>query len=230
MKLGRSYVWNPTFEQENLVYWLQHNSNLTTDGSLVTHWASAKAGATDRWSQSTANAKPTLSASVGTKGGVDFDGVDNHLIGTQFTLNGEYVMGVRFTVEDADAGNDVLVGDITSSNNFLRLNSSETVGIKHSSGQKIFTMDAGSIFTAESDHTLVIARDSGDIIRIWMDGVLQTDTETAAGNFLVDGLGARASITNFFSGVIYEVCIFDQVYSPRIAERLSEYLMSLKID
>ena len=230
MKLGSSYVWNPSLEGDNLEYWLQHNTNLTLDGDSVVHWADGKSGSLSRWSQATATNQPSLAETDGAKRGVDFDGNDNYLTGTQITLTGTYVLGVRFKIEDANAGNDVLVGDLSSANNFVRLNNPSQIGIKHSSGQKVFDMNSGAIFDQDSSFSLVIGRSGDDVISIWVDGVLQSDTETAAGSFLVDGLGARSGITNYFSGVIFEICIFKDTYSTRLAENLSRHLMSLKID
>ena len=231
MKIGSSHVWNPSMEGDTLRYWLQHNSNLFLSGDQVVHWSSAVTGSTERWSQSTETNRPiVVTEGTGALGGVDFDGNDNYLTGTQLTLTGTYVLGVRFKLEDNVAGNDVLVGDLSASNNFVRLNNPSQIGIKHSSGQKIFDMNSGAIFDQDSSFSLVIGRSGDDVISIWVDGVVQSDTETAAGNFLVDGLGARSGITNYFSGVIFEICIFKDTYSTRLAENLSGHLMSLKID
>ena len=140
------------------------------------------------------------------------------------------MLGVKFKVEDATAANDVIMGDMTSNNNMIRLNDENTIGIKHSSGQKQFTLNNASYFTSNTTHHLVIGRDGSDLISLWVDGVKQTSTATGAGDFLLDGLGARSGPANYFSGVVFELVVFNALYSDELADQLSEHLMSLKID
>ena len=37
-------------------------------------------------------------------------------------------------------------------------------------------------------------------------------------------------MTNFFQGVVFELVVFNNLFSDDLAERLSGHLMSLKID
>ena len=234
MRLGSNQVWNPTHEPSiSLAFWLAHYTNVTVESEgIVSHWSQNKDGSTARWSQETEAKQPTLSEQNGALGGVDFSG-DDYLYGNQITLGGEYVLGIKFKVEDATASNDVIVGDIDQANNFIRLNDENTIGLKHSSGQKTFNLNNTSYFTAETHHHLVVGRDSSDDIFIWVDGVKQTATANAGGDFLLDGMGARNSGgtgTNFFQGVVFELVVFNNLFSDDLAERLSGHLMSLKID
>ena len=81
--------------------------------------------------------------------------------------------------------------------------------MKISSTQKVFDLDTASEFTAGTTHVLVINRDSNDLISVWWNGTKQADQETQAGSLLLDGMGARAAITNYFSGVIYEFVVIE---------------------
>lgn len=230
MKIGSNYMWNPTHEGDSLEFWLANNTGITLSDDTVEHWADNRAGSTRRWSQSTAANQPNWDDD---SKGLDFDGSNDYITGSsiadQVTLDDHYLLGIRFKVEDATATNDVIAGDLNESNNFIRLNNANTIGIKHSSGQKTFPLNDASYFTSGTHHTLVVGRDGADVIRLWIDGVLQTSTASAAGSFKLDGLGARSGITNYFSGQIYELVVFKNLYSARIAQRISEHLMGLYI-
>jgi len=235
MKLGQGVkintsVWNPT-KTSDLVLWLAYNTGLTVDEGLVTHWQDNIAGSTKRFSQSTVSYKPTFSTATATNLGVLFDGTDNYLTGDQLTLTDEFVLGVKFTITDASVSNDVVTGDMDTASNWIRINDQNTIGVKTSGSQKTTDMDA-SVFTNNSTHNLAIGRNSSNVLSFWLDGVKQTNTATSAGNFLIDGLGARNSgggVTNYFTGAVYELIVIDNVYSDELGEQVSLHLQSIII-
>ena len=118
MRLGSNNVWNPT--KDDAKFWLGHNSGYTLDGATIEHWANL-ASYGGRFSQVTESLRPVRQVSEGITGGALFDGTDDYLAGTQFTLTGEFTIGVKLKILDEVANNDVCIGDLTTANNFIRL-------------------------------------------------------------------------------------------------------------
>ena len=215
MKLGvnikPSTPWNPS-KDKKLAFWLAFDTKQDVTDARLETWHNNVAGSEIQWAQEEPDNCPMKLAA----GGIDFDATSNHYItGSQLTITGEFAIGIKFKVEDATASNDVLFGDITSNNNFIRLNDQNTIGMKISSTQKVFDLDTASEFTAGTTHVLVINRDSNDLISVWWNGTKQADQETQAGSLLLDGMGARAAVTNYFSGVIY---VFRVKITPKITQ------------
>ena len=227
MKLGlglniSNNVWTPT-HSAGLEFWFAKGTGITESSNAISKWTNS-VNTSQSFDQATAGEKPTLVAA--SDYAIDFDGGDN-LTGTQFTFDGTFVIGIKFTVEDANAGNDVLIGDNTSANNFLRLNDSNTIGIKTSSTQGALDVNVATQFQNGATAHLVATRDGSNVVRYWIDGTLQTNTVTKSGDFLVDSVGCRATDTNFFSGKIWEVVAYKDVYSVELAENLSRHLTTI---
>ena len=207
MRLGSNNVWNPT--KDDAKFWLGHNSGYSLDGATIRHWDSLDVYG-GRFSQSTEAQRPVIE-----HGAALFDGTDDYLAGTQFTCHPDLT---------------VKLGDLTTANNFIRLNSVTQIGIKTTGSQKTIDSNEGAeIFNENDTRCLVIGRDDADLVTAWVDGIAQIDTETSAGSFLIDGLGARSGPANLFSGIIYEFIVFNQS-SDELSKNLSEHLMALKID
>ena len=215
-------VWNPTMHS-GLEFWFAKGTGITESSDAISEWTNY-VNTSQSFSQATAGEKPTLVSA--SDYAVDFDGGD-HLSGTQFTFADEFVIGIKFTVEDANAANDVIIGDNTSSANFIRLNDSNTIGIKVSGSQAQVDVNVATQFQNGVTTHLVATRDSSNVIRYWIDGVLQTNTGTKSGDFLVDSIGVRATDTNFFSGKIWEVVAYKDLYSKELATLLSEHLKTI---
>ena len=229
MKLS-SNTWNPT-ESSGLALWLAYNTGISTVLGKVTQWSNYLTGSSDRFIQLTETNQPLFSDETDTKYGVDFDGADNYLIGPQYTLSGAFTIGLKFTVQDANASNDVITGDLTTLNNWIRLNDGDTLGIKTTGGQKTINLDS-TVFDQNDTAHLVVSRNDADRIEIWVNGAKQTNSATSEGEFLVDGLGARNSgsnLTNYFARVIYEVVLYDGAQSDELSEQVCNHLQSIKI-
>jgi hypothetical protein len=232
MKLSPK-VWNPTLVAgNNLELWLAYNTGITVSGGLVSQWRTNVSGSNKNFAQSTTNYKPSFSEADATEHGVIFDGTDNYMGGDQFTLTDEFVVGIKFTITDSSVTNDVVTGDMDAANNFIRINDTNTIGVKTSGSQKSIDMDEATVFEDDTTHNMVVGRDESNNIRIWLDGLKQTDTAVSEGDFLIDGLGARNSgggVTNFFTGVVYEFIIVNKVYSDELAKNVSLHLKSVNI-
>jgi len=227
MKLGlglniSNNVWNPA-HSAGLEFWFAKGTGITESSNAISKWTNS-INTSQSFDQATAGEKPTLVAA--SDYAIDFDGGDN-LSGTQFTFTDEFVIGIKFTVEDVNAANDVIIGDNTTVANFIRLNDSNTIGIKASGTQVQVDVNSATQFNSGVTTHLVATRDGSNVIRYWIDGVLQTNTATKSGDFLVDSLGVRATDSNFFTGKIWEVVAYKDVYSTELAELLSGHLQTI---
>ena len=215
-------VWNPA-HSAGLEFWFAKGIGITESSNAISKWTNS-VNTSQSFDQATASSKPTLVAA--SDYAIDFDGNDN-LTGTQLTFTDTFVIGIKFTVEDANAANDVLIGDNTSTSNFLRLNDANTIGIKTSSTQGSADVATSTQFNSGVTTHLVATRDGSNVVRYWIDGTLQTNTVTKSGDFLVDSIGVRAEDTNQFSGKIWEVIAYKDVYSVELAELLSGHLQTI---
>ena len=227
MKLGlglniSNNVWNPT-HSEGLEFWFAKGTGITESSNAISKWTNS-VNTSQSFDQATAGEKPTLVAA--SDYAIDFDGGDN-LQGTQFTFTDEFVIGIVFEIEDADAANDVLVGDNTTANNFLRLSDTNTITIKTSGSNKNLDIDTPSAFAQDTKYRMVFTRDGSNVCRAWIDGVLQSNTATSAGDFLVDNIGVRNTDLHDFSGKIWEVIAYKDVYSIELATLLSGHLQTV---
>ena len=105
----KTSVWNPTIHK-GLEFWFAKGTGITESSNAISKWTNS-VNTSQSFDQATADEKPTLVAA--SDYAVDFDGGDS-LSGTQFTFDGSFVIGMKFTIEDSNAGNDVLIGDNTS--------------------------------------------------------------------------------------------------------------------
>jgi len=224
MKIGlsnsiSSNVWNPT-SSNGLEFWFARNTGITADSGTkkISSWSNF-ANPTETMVQATAGEQPQLVGDA-----VDFDGGDNLQSSTQYTFTGSFVIGIIFEIEDADASNDVLVGDNTSSNNFLRLNDTNTVAIKTTGSARSLDIDTPAAFAQDTVYSFVYARDGSDVCRCWINGVLQVDTVTSAGDFLVDAIGVRATDLHDFSGKMWELIAYKDNYSLELVGYINDHL------
>ncbi len=223
MKLGiNSNTWNPT-KHSGLEFWFAKGTGITQSINKISEWTNF-VNTNESFGQLTADEKPTLIAD--SDYAIDFDGGD-HLTGQQYTFEGEFTIGIKFQVEDANAANDVIIGDNTTAANFIRLNDANTIGFKAGGTQATVDVNTSTQFNSEVETVLVVTRGSDDTIKYCIDGVVQTNTVTKSGTFLVDSLGARATDTNFFSGKIWEVVAYNGESGNVLVTLLSNHLLTI---
>ena len=234
MRLSSNNIWNPS--KDIPIFHLSFNTGILIDeASLVTKWNDNVAGSTKYWGQTTETYKPTqiIDGAAAKQWSIQFDGTDNWISGDQLALDAEFCIGMKFVINTATAANDVIWGDTTNGNtdSWLRINDTNTIGIKTSGAQKQIDINEESRFNADTLHHLVICRNSSDLVEVWVDGSKQPNTATSAGDLDLDSIGARggsSAPTNFFSGNVYEYVIYDK-QSDELAKNLSEHLMSIEV-
>ena len=232
MRLSSNNIWNPS--KDIPIFHLVYNTGLLIgETGLVGKWNDNLSGSTKFWGQTTESYKPQYVADGAKTGSVQFDGTDNWITGDQITIADEFCVGMKFVI-NTTATNDVIWGDTTNGNtdSWLRINDTNTIGIKTSGSQKTIDIDEVSRFNTATLHHLVICRNSSDLVEVWVDGAKQTATATSAGDLEIDSIGARggsSAPTNFFNGNIFEFVAYNK-QSDELAKNLSEHLMSIDVE
>ena len=67
---------------------------------------------------------------------------------------------------------------------------------------------------------------TSDLIKLYLNGVAQSDTETLAGTVNIDSIGVRKTDINPYDGTISEVQIYD-TESTALTSNVNNYLSNL---
>ena len=77
-----------------------------------------------------------------------------------------------------------------------------------------------------ADNYLVITRNSSNLVSLYINGTLQTDTDTLVGTANIDAIGVRNPDNNTYDGTISEIQIFD-TESTELTANVNTYLSNL---
>mgnify|MGYP003118342507 FL=1 len=211
-------AWQPS-DESSLVAWYKNKTGVFLSGSNVVIWEDSSSN-NHAMTQATASEQPTYDDSTGT---LTFDSSNTQNLQSQvnqISLTGEFVVGFYAR---PDAFNNVILGDNTTTNEFFKYSNSDRFQIKIDGTLKTFSLNTGGW----TDYNyVVITRDSDDLIRFYVDGTLQTDTETLAGTSDIDAIGVRATDVNPYDGTLKEVQIYSS-YSEDLINNVNSYLSGL---
>ena len=210
--------WTPASEGTGLVAWYKNKVGIALNGSNVSRWLDSSSSDHDMI-QSTEEKQPAYNASTGA---LTFDKTAFQSLQTtsQISINGEFTVGVRL---DPSAVNVIVLGDNTTSNEFFKISNSTTLRFKTDGTQVDITVNDGDL---TADNNLVVTRNSSNLISLYKNGTLQTDTETLAGTVDIDAIGVRATDANPYDGIIKEVQIYDST-SLALTTNVNGYLSNL---
>mgnify|MGYP003133099800 CR=1 FL=1 len=209
-------AWSPS-DEANLEAWYPKGVGIVLNGSDVSEWRD-QSGNGVNMSQSTASQQPAYSSGV-----LTFDGTDDCLVSStgQITLTGDFVVGVKLTVNTVPGG--TILGDFDASGEWMRFISSTVLRIKANNTTVInLNIDSGSIATTTR---LVLTRNSGTV-SFWWNGVLQADTETLTDTVLTDAIGIRKGNLQPWDGTMEEIQIYSS-YSSDLVANVDAYLAAL---
>jgi len=171
----------------------------------VTLWLDASSYGRD-YEQPEAIARPRW------EDGYEFDGNDEFLTqittASALTLSSVFTIGFVAKARHADMNNIVAIADSSTNNDFIRITSETEMIIKAAGQSRTFTLN--TTLPDNQAFTCIITRDSSHVARIFINGTLQTDTETfSVGKALdIDTIGCRDNQINDFKGKIGEVIIY----------------------
>ena len=208
--------WTPDSEGTDLVAWYKNKEGITEDVG-VSAWADSSSFSHDMV-QDTDSKQPAYDASTGA---LTFDktAAQNLQTTSQMSISGDFTVGVRL---DPSAINVIVLGDNTINNEFFKIKDSTTLRFKTDGTQVDITVNDGDL---TADNYLVVTRAS-NVVSLYVNGTLQTDTETLEGTVDIDAIGVRNPDTNPYDGIIQEVQIYDST-SVALAANINTYLSTL---
>tara|TARA_R100001463_G_scaffold15126_7_gene39543 strand:+ start:2264 stop:2953 length:690 start_codon:yes stop_codon:yes gene_type:complete len=211
--------WTPAGDS-GLVAWYQKGRGVTLEPTTtnVQTWADSSGNGRDM-KQLTLTEQPAYNAGTGI---ITFDSSKTQNLQTagQISLSGEFTIAMRLNMDTAGG---VPIADNTSGGEFIKFSTSSQMRIKIDNSQVDITLNGGTTF---GDNYLVITRDSSDNIKLYVDGVAQTDTETLAGTADIDALGVRKPNLNPFNGTMTEIQIYSEA-NATLTANVNEYLSNL---
>ena len=225
LKLGMSIggsnrpmgAWTPASEGTDLVAWYKNKEGITLNGSDVSAWADSSSNSHDMV-QATASEQPAYNASTGA---LTFDKTAAQSLQTtsQISISSDFTVGVRLY---PSAVNVIVLGDNTTNNEFFKISNSTTLRFKTDGTHVDITVNDGNL---SDDNYLVVTRAS-NVVSLYVNGTLQTDTETLEGTVDIDAIGVRATDANPYGGIIQEVQIYDST-SAELTANINTYLSTL---
>ena len=209
--------WQPS-DETGLEAWYKFNTGITLNGSDVSAWADSSSNSFDM-AQDTASKQPAYNS-----GAIDFDASASQSLqtGTDIELSGTFTLGLRLFPA---LNNVVVLGDNTINNEFFKINTSTQLRFKADSGSNFINIDVND-GDLTADNYLVITRNSSNLVSLYINGTLQTDTDTLVGTANIDAIGVRNPDNNTYDGTISEIQIFD-TESTELTANVNTYLSNL---
>lgn len=210
--------WTPDSEGTDLVAWYKNKEGIVLNGSNVSRWNDSSSS-DHNMVQSTEEKQPAYNASTGA---LTFDKTASQSLqtATQISIGNEFSIGVRL---NASAINVVVLGDNTQPSEFLKIMTATSLRVSTDGALVDFTVNDGDL---TADNYLVVTRNSSNLISLYINGTLQTDTETLAGTVDIDAIGVRRTNNNPYSGTISEVQIYRST-SLALTNNVNDYLSNL---
>jgi hypothetical protein len=211
-KVGGAGAWSPT-DEASLEAWYQKGEGVSLNGSDVSRWNDQSSN-NYHMVQGTESEQPAYADGV-----LTFVSADTQNLQTsgQISIAGEFTVGFK---AHPTTFNNVIIGDNTTSNEFFKYAGTTKFTIKIDGAARHLEPDSG----VYGDDYIVITRDGSNVLKMHLNGVLQTDSETLTGTTDIDALGVRSSDTNPYEGTIEEVQIFasqSETLTANINERLA---------
>ena len=192
-------AWSPG-QEASLVAWYQYQTGITLNGSDVSEWADYT-GVYDM-KQLTAVNQPGYLEIYGT---LTFDSADTQFLqtGGQISLAGDFTIGFRVEATGTLLG--TVLGDNTTSNEFMRFNGINSFRVNIDGTAQSF------VINTTGENYYVLTR-SGTTVTIHQDGVALSPTRTYSGTADIDTIGDSNS-SAAFNGTMKEI----QIYSSTSA-------------
>ena len=207
--------WKPS-DETGLEAWYKFQTGITLNGSDVSAWADSSENSFDMV-QATASEQPAYNS-----GAIDFDASASQSLqtGTDIELSGAFTLGLRLFPA---LNNVIVLGDNTINNEFFKITSSTKLRFKTDGSFIDITVNDGDL---TADNYLVITRNASNLVSLYINGTLQTNTGTLSGTANIDAIGVRNPDANPYDGTISEIQIFD-TESTALTANVNTYLSNL---
>ena len=210
--------WTPDNEGTGLVAWYKNKEGITLNGSNVSRWNDSSSN-DHNMGQETEEKQPAYNASTGA---LTFDKTASQSLqtDTQLSISSEFTIGVRLNPSSI---NIVVLGDNTQPAEFLKIMTTTSLRVSTDGSLVDITVNDGDL---TADNYLVVTRNSSNLVSLYINGTLQTDTETLAGTVDIDAIGVRRINNNPYDGIIKEVQIY-RTTSLALTNNVNNYLSNL---
>jgi len=210
--------WTPDNEGTGLVAWYKNKEGITLNGSNVSRWNDSSSN-DHNMGQETEEKQPAYNASTGA---LTFDKTASQSLQTtsQISISSEFTIGVRLNPSSV---NIVVLGDNTQPAEFLKIMTTTSLRVSTDGSLVDITVNDGDL---TADNYLVVTRNSSNLVSLYINGTLQTDTETLAGTVDIDAIGVRRINNNPYDGIIKEVQIY-RTTSLALTNNVNNYLSNL---
>lgn len=210
--------WTPDNEGTDLVAWYKNKEGITLNGSNVSRWNDSSSY-DHNMAQETEEKQPAYNASTGA---LTFDATASQSLqtDTQLSISSEFTIGVRLNPSSV---NIVVLGDNTQPAEFLKIMTTTSLRVSTDGSLVDITVNDGDL---TADNYLVVTRNSSNLVSLYINGTLQTDTETLAGTVDIDAIGVRRINNNPYDGIIKEVQIY-RTTSLALTNNVNNYLSNL---
>ena len=207
--------WQPSDEGSRLIAWYKNKTGITLNGSDVSRWSDS--AGSNHMAQTFPSKQPAYNS-----GALRFEAADVQSLqsASDIELSGAFTIGVRLY---PDLNNIIVLGDNTINNEFFKITNSTTLRFKTDGSQVDITVNDGDL---KADNYLVVTRNASDLVSLWVNGTLQTDTETLAGTANIDAIGVRNPETNPYDGTISEIQIYDSE-ATELTSNVNSYLSAI---
>jgi hypothetical protein len=212
--LGSS--WNP-IDELDLLAWYQNKVGLTLVGTEVLAWEDSS-GNSHTMEQATSSERPIYNA---TTGSLTFDSANSqHLqTTTQMSLSGAFTIGFKM---NATGTNNTILADNTTAEEYFKITSSTNLRFKTDAQLGNLVLDDGTL----EDVYVVISRNAFDLVKLYVNGNLQTTPATVTGTSDIDAIGIREPDINSFDGEIFEIQIYNTT-NATLVSNVNTYLSNI---
>ena len=168
--------------------------------------------------QATSSERPIYNA---TTGSLTFDSANSqHLqTTTQMSLSGAFTIGFKM---NATGTNNTILADNTTAEEYFKITSSTNLRFKTDAQLGNLVLDDGTL----EDVYVVIARNAFDLVKLYVNGNLQTTPATVTGTSDIDAIGIREPDINSFDGEIFEIQIYNTT-NATLVSNVNTYLSNI---
>lgn len=145
--------------------------------------------------------------------GYKFDGDNENIIQKSAATDPiqiitDFTIGFTCRVLNAHYSSIVSIADSSSSQDFIRFDDNINISVKADGQLRNITLN--SVMPDDVPFSVILQRDSSNVLKVWIDGVLQSNTATFnPGKTLdIDTIGCRNNQISDFKGSIGEVIVY----------------------
>ena len=150
---------------------------------------------------------------TGSKGAVYFDGIADYIdLGKTTTIEGEFALEFWLKTDNPGTTENYIIG--LNSNDFIFIDDNNTIKLEMNGSTE--TLDINDVGYHATDTLLVnewvhiaITRNSDNVIKLYVNSQVQTDTSTTADNFDFRYIGFDGD-SNYFKGWLDEFKVYDK--------------------